>query len=152
MQKRNIIILITIGTIILMGGLAACKRGYHHRGFDEFDLAAVTGRIASRLDLTESQETELDRLAAEIADKAKTMHAGHAQRYQELADVIRQDTIDRDIVDARIGEKLEKMQAMADFVADRLIAFHSILTPEQREKIAEHIEDRSSGGCRFGMR
>jgi hypothetical protein len=38
------------------------------------------------------------------------------------------------------------------FSADRLIAFHSTLTPEQREKIAVHIESRASGGCRFGFR
>ncbi len=151
MKKRNFIIFITIGAIIFTGGLAACKRGYHH-GFDEFDLAAITGRIASRLDLTESQKTELDRLAEEIADQAKAMHAGHAQRRQELADVIRQDSIDRDLVDARIAEKLESMREMADFVAERVIEFHSILTPEQREKVATHIEKRSSGGCRFGMR
>jgi Spy/CpxP family protein refolding chaperone len=151
MKKRNLIIFIIIGAILLTGGLAACKRGYHH-GFDEFDLAAITGRIASRLDLTESQKTELDRLAGEIADKAKSMRAEREQRLQELADVVRQDTIDREIVAARIDEKFESLREMADFVADRVIAFHATLTPEQREQIAAHIEDRSSGGCRLGLR
>ncbi len=152
MKKRNLIIFITIGAIILTGGLAACKHGTHHQCFDEFALAAITGRMASRLELTESQKAELDRLAGEIAEKAEAMHAGREQRMQELADTIRQDTIDREIVDARIAEKLETMHEMADFVAERVIAFHGILTPEQREKVAVHIEDRSSGGCRLSMR
>ena len=73
-------------------------------------------------------------------------------RHQELADLVRQDAVDRDVVDQRITEKMESIREMADFAADRLIAFHQSLTPEQREKIAAHIENRSSGGCRFGLR
>jgi hypothetical protein len=38
---------------------------------------------------------------------------------------------------------------MADFAADRLIPFHATLTDEQREKIAEHIEETSANRCRF---
>jgi hypothetical protein len=41
---------------------------------------------------------------------------------------------------------------MADFAAERLIAFHATLTPEQREMIATRIEKRSSNGCRFEWR
>jgi Spy/CpxP family protein refolding chaperone len=38
------------------------------------------------------------------------------------------------------------MQEMADFATERLIAFHKILTPEQREKIAGQIENHTPGG------
>lgn len=151
MKKKRIMIVIALAAFILIGGVAACKHG-HHRGFDEFDLAAATNRIASRLDLTESQKADLEQMAGEIAEKAKAIHADHENRHQELADLIRQDAIDRDVVDQRITEKMESIQEMADFAADRLIAFHRSLTPEQREKIAVHIENRSSVGCRFGLR
>ena len=152
MKKKRIMIVITLTAFILIGGVAACKHGHHGGGFDEFDLAAATDRIASRLDLTESQKADLEQMAGEIAEKAKDMHADHENRHQELADLVRQDAIDRDVVDQRITEKMESIRQMADFAADRLIAFHQSLTPEQREKIAVHIENRSSGGCRFGFR
>jgi Spy/CpxP family protein refolding chaperone len=152
MKKTTGAIVITLSALFLIGGLTACRRGHHPGGFDEFDLAAATNRIASRLDLTESQKADLEQIAGEIAEKAKAMHEDHDNRYQDLADLVRQDAISRDVVDGMIADKLEKMREMADFVADRLIAFHGTLTPEQREKIAVHIEDRSSGGCRFGWR
>ncbi|MBC2710574.1 MAG: Spy/CpxP family protein refolding chaperone [Desulfosarcina sp.] len=151
-MKKNVLIVITLCALLLIGSVAACKHGHHPGGFDEFDMAAATDRIASRLDLTESQKADLKQIAREIADKAKAMHTDHESRHQELADLVRQDVIGRDVVDQLITDKMEKMRAMADFAAERLIAFHGTLTPEQRETIAAHIENRSSKGCRFGFR
>ena len=152
MKKTTVIIVITLSVLFLIGGVAACKHGHRPGGFDEFDLAAVTNRIASRLDLTESQQADLEQMAGEIAEKAKGMHADHASRRQEIADLIRQGTLDRDVVDGLIDDKMARVREMADFAAERLIDFHGTLTPEQREKIATHIENHSSDGCRFGFR
>jgi len=152
MSKKTIFITATLAALFLAFGVAACKHGHGPAGFDEFDLAAVTDRIAARLDLTEVQKADLEQIAGEIADKAKAMHADREHRLQDLADLVRQDVIDRDIVDQKIDEKILQFKEMADFVSERLIAFHETLTPEQREKIAERIEARASGGCRFGWR
>lgn len=152
MKKRTRLIVITLSALFLMGGVAACRHGHHRGGFDEFDMAAATDRIASRLDLTESQKADLERIAGEFAEKARAMHAEHENRHRELADLIRQDVIDSDVVDMMITEKMATVREMADFAAQRLITFHATLTPEQRERIAARIESRSSGGCRFGMR
>ncbi len=152
MQKKSGMIVITLCALFLIGGVAACKHGHHPGGFDEFDLAAATDRIASRLDLTETQTADLKQIAREIAEKAKAMHADHESRHQELASLIRQDAIGRDVVEGLITTKMEHLREMADFTAERLIAFHAMLTPEQREAIATHIENHSSDGCRFGFR
>lgn len=152
MKKTTVMIVITLSALFLIGGVAACKHGHRPGGFDEFDLAAVTNRIASRLDLTESQKTGLEQIAGEIAEKAKGMHADRASLRQEIADLIRQDTVGMDVVDGLIDDKIARVRDMADYAVQRLVAFHGTLTPEQREKIAAHIEDRSSGGCRFGWR
>lgn len=154
MKKKNVIIVIvlTLSALFLIGGLTACKRGFHPGGFDEFDLSAATERIASRLDLTEPQKADLEKIAQEIAEKAKTMHTDRETYRQELADLARQESIEKKVVDQMITDKMAKMSEMADFAAERLIAFHATLTPEQREEIATRIEEHSSGGCRFGMR
>jgi Spy/CpxP family protein refolding chaperone len=152
MKKTTVTIVTTLAVLFLIGGVTACKHGHRSGGFDEFDLAAATNRIASRLDLTESQRADLEQIAGEIAEKAKAMHADHASRHQELANLIRQDAIGRDVVDGLITDKMERLREMADFAAERLIAFHGTLTPEQRETIATHIENHSSDGCRFGFR
>lgn len=152
MKKKSMMMVTGLCVLFLIGGVAACRHGHRHGGFDEFDLAAATNRIASRLDLTGSQKADLEQFAGEIAEKAKAMHTDHASRRQEIADLIRQDSVGRDVVDGLIDDKLARVREMADFVAERLIAFQATLTPEQREKIAARIEDRLSNGCRFGWR
>ncbi|WP_319408081.1 Spy/CpxP family protein refolding chaperone [uncultured Desulfosarcina sp.] len=152
MKKKSGMIVITLCALFLIGGVAACKHGHHPGGFDEFDLAAATDRIASRLDLTETQTADLKQIAREIAEKARAMHADHESQHQELADLVRREAIDREEVDQLIDEKMAKIREMADYTAERLIAFHQDLTPEQREKIAAHIENHASGDCRFGWR
>jgi Spy/CpxP family protein refolding chaperone len=148
MKKRNVFI-ISLLSMVMATGFAACKHGHHAGGFDKFDLEAAVKRIASRLDLDESQKADLEKITAEIAAKAKEMHGDREAHHKELADLVRQQAISRDTVDRLVAGKMEKMQKMADFAADRLIAFHATLTDEQREKIAEHIEEKSENRCRF---
>ena len=146
-MPRRKTVFITLISFFLAAGFAACRHGYHHSGFDKFDLEAAVNRIAYRLDLSESQKVELRGISAEIAAKAKELHTDHEARHQELADLVRQETISRDEVDRIVEDKLNRIVEMTDFVADRLIIFHAALTPEQREKIAEHIETHTGSGC-----
>ena len=150
MKRKTIVITAILSTLLLMAGLTACKHGHRPGGFDEFDLAAATNRIAHRLDLTESQKADLKQISAEIAAKATSLHAEREDRLQEFADLIRQDRIDQDTVDQMIAARMEKMREMVDVAVPRLIAFHETLTPEQKDKIAVHIEDHAAEGCRFG--
>lgn len=151
MKKKWIIIVGIIG-ILVIGGIGACRHGCHPGGFDEFDLQAITNRVASRLDLTDSQKAEFDKMAGEVMEKAKTIHAQRDAFRQELADLVRQEDIDRAVVDEMVEQKMVNMREIADFITERLITFHGTLTTEQREKIATRIEDHDSGQCRFGSR
>lgn len=91
MKKRNVVI-VTLTSLFLATGFAACKQGYH-RNFDEYDLEAATNRIAARLDLDDTQKAELKAIGGEIAEKVKDMRADREARHQELADLVRQETI-----------------------------------------------------------
>jgi uncharacterized membrane protein len=94
----------------------------------------------------------LERLAGEVAEQAKIMREERDACRQEVADLVRQDTIQPEVVNAMVAEKIAKIQIMADFVTLRLTAFHKTLTPEQREKVAGLIENFTPGGFRFAMR
>ena len=146
MNKRNLLF-ITVSSLLLATGFTACRHGHHRGGFDEFDIEAATNRIASRLELDETQKADLKTIAAEFAAKAKEMRADRQARHQELAELVRQDAINRADVDQRIADRLANMKELADFAADRLIAFHATLTPEQREKVATRIEEHGEGRC-----
>lgn len=144
-MKKRIIIISTLVTTLLVSGLAACKHGSHFNGFDEFDQQAVVNRVASRLDLNDSQKAQFQDIVGEFAARAKALHADRQARHQELADLVRQETVSRETVDRLVAEKFDRMKELADLAEDRLIAFHATLTPEQREKLAAHIEDHADG-------
>lgn len=144
MKKRHFLIS-TLFSLMLVSGLAACKHGSHFNGFDEFDQQAVVNRVASRLDLNDSQKAEFQDIVGEFAARAKALHADRKARHQELADLVRQETVSREAVDRMVAEKFDRMRELADLAEDRLIAFHATLTPEQREKLAAHIEDHAAG-------
>ena len=143
MKKRNVLFL-TLSSLFLATGLGACRHGYHHGGFDEYDLEAATNRIASRLELDDTQKADLKAITAEIAAKAKEMRADRQAHHRQMAELVRQEAISRDELDRMVADKLQKMQQLADFAADRLITFHATLSADQREKIAEHIEEHAS--------
>jgi protein CpxP len=144
-MNKGIIFISTLISVLLVSGLTACKHGRHCSGFDEFDRQAVVNRVASRLDLTESQKAELQDIVGEFSARAKALHADRQARHQELADLVRQETVSRETVDRMVADKFDRMKELADLAADRLIAFHATLTPEQREKLAAHIEEHAAG-------
>jgi periplasmic protein CpxP/Spy len=144
-MKKRIVLISTLISILLVSGLAACRHGRYHNGFDKFDQQAVVNRIASRLDFTASQKAEFQDIVGEFAARAKALHADSQSRHKELADLVRQEKISRESVDRMVAEQFDRMKALADLAEDRLIAFHATLTPEQREKLAAHIEDHSTG-------
>jgi protein CpxP len=152
-MMRRKVLWITVVVAMATLGLASCKHDRHAGGFDRFDLEAAVNRAAARVDLDENQKADLSRIAEEIADKAKSMHAERETRLRELADLVRQPSVSREIVDLMVAEKMAKLQEMADFTAERLIAFHATLSEEQREKIAGLIEAHAEQkGCRFSLR
>ena len=143
-MKKRTIFTISLLSFFLIAGVGACRHGHHRGGFDEFDLEAATNRIASRLELTESQKAELEDIISEIAEKAKELRTDRETRHEEVANLVRQEAISKETMDLMISEKLDKMKELADLASSRLITFHASLSPEQRELVASHIEDHSA--------
>ena len=143
-MKKRTILTISLFSLFFIFGVGACRHGHHRGGFDEFDIEAVTNRIASRLELTESQKVELKDIFSEIAAKAKEMRPDRENRHEEIANLIRQEAIPKETVDLMISEKMDQMKDLADLASSRLITFHASLSPEQRELVANHIEDHSA--------
>lgn len=151
MQKRHVIFT-TLLSLLFAAGIGACRHGHHHAGFDEFDVEAATKRFASRLGLSDTQKMELKEGITDIATRVKEMRADRENRHREMAALVRQDTIAPDTVEMMIDERFDQMKDLADAVASRVIAFHATLTPEQREKIAAHIEERAAADRGFFRR
>ena len=135
MVKKGIYILV-IG--ILIGGLglfSGCRRSSSaHKA--EF----IVDYISETLDLTESQQAQLNQIKDELMAKAIQMRADRASLQEELLAQLRSEEIDQARIKAMIAERRAQMDAIIDLIVVRLAEFHKTLTPEQREKLVGKIE------------
>ena len=123
---------------LLIAGVAAfsgCRRHSHaHKA--EFMVDYIT----ETLDLTESQQEQLNQIKDEVMAEAKEMHANKEAMHAELVAQLRSEEIDQKLVKARIAEHRAKMDHIIDLLVVRIAEFHKTLTPEQKEKLVAKLE------------
>ena len=135
MVKKGMYILLIgmlISGVVLFSG---CRRnGHSHKAEFMMDY------ISETLDLTESQQAQLDQIKDELMAKGQQMHADRASMHEEVVAQLRSEEIDQARVKALIAEHRAKMDEIVDLAVARLAEFHRTLTPEQKEKLIAKIE------------
>jgi len=135
MVRKGLYILL-IGMLISGVGLFSGCRRHSHGHKAEF----MVDYISEALDLSESQQAQLDQIKDELMAKAKGMHADKESLHEELVTQLRSEEIDQVRVKAVIAEHREKMDEIIDLVVVHLAEFHKTLTAEQKEKLIAKIE------------
>ena len=135
MVRKGLYILL-IGILISGVGLFSGCRRHSHGHKAEF----MVDYISEALDLSESQQAQLDQIKDELMAKAKGMHADKESLHEELVTQLRSEEIDQVRVKAVIAEHREKMDEIIDLMVVHLAEFHKTLTAEQKEKLIAKIE------------
>ncbi len=130
---------LAIGLIGLAAGVlfAGCR---HHRSMeDRADWMA--NRVSSKLDLDDKQEQTLSRIKDELVSKHKSQAAERARLATDAETLIRSAQMDK----AKVKELQTRHQAlhgeMETLLAEKIIEFHAVLKPEQRNKAADILRD-----------
>ena len=114
---------------------SGCRHRGHHGG-----AAFMIDYLSEALDLNESQQAQLDEIKEEMFAKAKEMRAKKRAQHEDLMALIKSEQIDPVQLKAMVAEHRAQMDQVVDMAVDRVVAFHSTLTPEQKEKLATKIE------------
>jgi Spy/CpxP family protein refolding chaperone len=96
--------------------------------------------ISETLDLNESQRAQLDEIKVEFLAKAKEVHAKKEAMHAEFKAELLKEEIDQQKVKDLIAQKRAQMTEIIDLAVERLSAFHSTLSQEQREKLVAKLE------------
>jgi Spy/CpxP family protein refolding chaperone len=135
MLRKGLHISIIALLIAGVAGFSGCRRHSHaHKA--EF----MVDYISETLDLTESQQAQLNQIKDEIMEKAQQMHADKESMHAELVAQLRSEEIDQDLVKAKIAQHRAQMDDIIDLLVARLAEFHKTLTAEQKEKLVAKIE------------
>ena len=135
MLKKGFNISIIALLIAGVAGFSGCRRHSHaHKA--EF----MVDYISETLDLTGSQQEQLNQIKDELMEKAQQMHANKESMHTELVAQLRSEEIDQALVKAKIAEHRTQMNDIIDLIVIRLAEFHKTLTAEQKEKLIAKID------------
>lgn len=138
---RNISIIALAGTLLL--GLTGC---FKHSPEEKAEW--ITDRVASKLELDETQKGKLVALKDEIMKARKDLQADRESSFDEVRTMVKSDVMNKDSIKALFDQKHQKMEQHADPVLDKLIDFHASLTVEQKQQIVEFMDKHQERGHR----
>ncbi len=143
--KSYFLICILVTTLIAFEGCDRRKFGFPPRRFHpEKEADFLLERFARDLDLTEEQREKLNKIKDEILEERKENREKQREEHKEFMDkivsLVKSDKITKEQIYKILEIRDEKMKKMNNFLIDKLIEIHEMLTPEQREEIAEKLE------------
>ena len=124
--------------VFLVLGVAAfsgCRRhGGNHRAEFMIDY------VAEVLDLTETQQEQLNQIKNEFVDKGRQMHANREAMHTEIIEQLKSEEIDQESLRKMVAVKRAQMDELIDLMIVRLAEFHRTLSPEQKNKLVAKLE------------
>jgi Spy/CpxP family protein refolding chaperone len=129
-------------TLVGAGGAYAFGRGMHSPKFMKHMVAMRVEAAEDFIDATADQRKVID--AAKDAALAKieariAAHANSGEREQWIA-LLTADKVSAADVYTKVDAKADEMKAAAREIVPELIKIHDVLTPAQRQKLADHAK------------
>jgi periplasmic protein CpxP/Spy len=140
-------ILIIVVAVLILLVIAKLFSGCHHRphfckahSSHEKRVKWVIKKISKELKLNEQQKVELERIKDEIMAKKAEFKVNHDEIKNAVLFQVKSDTVDQAALNGLFGDKELEFKEMRAFLINKFSEFHSILTPEQRLKLADKME------------
>lgn len=129
---------IILFAVLTVKGIAFAR---HIHKFADGPGAFIIDRISETLDLSSDQKAKVEKIKDQIKEKMESKKNEREGKFDDFANEFKKDNIDRNKL-LELGQKHEQeMKEMKDFMLDKMIEFHSILTPEQRNKAVEEMKN-----------
>jgi len=129
----TVLVLVAAMGIMMFAG---CREKSH-----EEVAQRIVEKVSEELALTEDQVGLLNTIAEELIDKAKEMKEEHSSVKDEVIGQLKSDEIDQEKLIGLATEHQAKMRELIPQCVSRLAEFHSTLSPEQKEKLVQHLEE-----------
>ncbi len=113
--------------------------GRHHGGMRHI------GRVMDELDVTPEQEKKLFAIFDGVRGEMRDTMIDFRSTRGDVLDILGAATVDRDAVEKLRAERVAALDAASKTMSAALIEAAEVLTPEQRAKLAEMIEERGEG-------
>jgi len=109
----------------------------------------VKKKIASELNLNESQKTHLESIANELVEKGKAMRSEHESTRKTVFEEVGKEKIDSRIFNEMISKKTDQAKELALLFVKHFDTFHKTLSSEQRTQLVAFMEKHHERKARF---
>jgi Spy/CpxP family protein refolding chaperone len=137
--------------LFIIGGIAGF--GFAKSSLDKFrehgPFGFMSERIITELNLTEQQKTEVNKIRDEVSAKMDANRQKRQGMAQEMENMFRGDTFDSQKALELTKQHEADREEMHTFMIDEMAKFHSILTPEQRNKAADMMKEKRENMGKF---
>lgn len=150
-KSRKKIILISSLAIFILIGLAGA--GFTKNMVDKYIEGGPWGfmldKITKDLNLSEQQQAEVNKIKDEIKAKKDALRQKRKDHASEFEQMFRSDTFDKQKALELAKQREADREEMRNFIIDEMAKFHAILTPEQRNKVADKLKEKREKGHGF---
>jgi len=140
-MSKKTISLAAISLLVISGLLiAGCGPRRFFCATPEDRAAMIVKKMTRDLDLTKEQVDRVNRIKDEILAKTKPLRDERESVHQQVKALVTGATLDRNAVNKFISGREDKIRALKPFFVDKIVEFHALLTPEQRNRVAEKMD------------
>lgn len=141
-RKRKIIIGAVLVMFIITGVAGfGFARGFYYKHRGDGPWGFMIGKIAGELDLNDQQKAEVEKIRDEIKAKMESNKPDRNNDMAEMEQMFRSDSFDKQKALDLMKQNDAKRDEMRSFMLDEVAKFHSILTPEQRNKAVDKMKE-----------
>jgi Spy/CpxP family protein refolding chaperone len=148
-KKMVVVTSVLVAAVMVIGGASLLYAHFGHQGGPGYHgaderVAWISERLSKRLDLNDAQRQEVQSIVKELGEKRNELHGLRSKGREELLTILRAENIDQNRVKQLVAEHKQVIGDLITSATDRLTEFAATLSPEQRERLAEAIEEHSA--------
>lgn len=156
MKASTKISIVAVTAVALLAGVAVAACGGPRHG--RFDMERVDKMISWKLDdvmdeleATDAQRQQLVAIKDRVMVRLAEERAAHEGMRPEFLLELAKDQPDPDKLHQLVDTRLEQLRPKLHEAVDVALEVHAVLTPEQRDRIEQHVKERHAkrGGCMF---
>lgn len=110
----------------------------------------MMGMLIEKLDLNESQKAQAEKIRDEIHAKMQSKNDDRQTMMDDFASEFSKDNMDKNKLLELHQNRQQEMNENKEFMMDKMIEFHNILTPAQRQEAVDLMKNMK-GNFRRGM-
>ena len=125
------------------------SKGWKSNHLERLESSNTSGIIfgmSIALDLDDIQEQEITDLINTLSSKSEKIKEQHIELREEMYEQMLQDSVNVEDVEALLDVRWSEVQSKLPLLAQGFADFHTILTQEQRVKIAQKLEKKWNSG------